>query len=93
MVTICSGLGEVFGGEKLEVGLPGQERRKVGDIPSVAGKIVHNDRWWWCRQRWRKRGGRVWSAEEKKKSRKKMVFCQLCTLISLCSGHEIQINL
>jgi len=41
----------VFGGEKLEVGLPGQERRKVGGIPSVAGKIVHSDRWWWCCQR------------------------------------------
>jgi hypothetical protein len=74
MVTICSGLGEVFGGEKLEVGLPGQERRKVGDIPSVAGKIVHDDWWWWCRLRWRKRGGEYGRQRRRKNLGKKWFF-------------------
>ena len=55
------------------------------------------DRAWWSEvvvsPKMEKKRGKVWPADEKKKSGEKMFFCQLCTLIFSHSGYKIHLYL
>jgi hypothetical protein len=55
----------------------GWRQRVARRVPGGSWKIVYGDQRWWCRRRWRKRGGKGGKgrlAKEKKKNKGKNDF-------------------